>query len=156
MSGVEVVHSSSTSISTPQSYRPVVNDYGPSLGFSQSSSGSQVPQSKYAELLAIIEEGLQIITDYKGKTSHIADTDALLLDKLNTFFAGFEENTVPPARATTAHEDCELSFSVADFDVSWTLELKCVFIFSFSFEGIIHARGLIRECLAETERNARL
>uniref|UniRef100_A0A4W5NDD0 Uncharacterized protein n=1 Tax=Hucho hucho TaxID=62062 RepID=A0A4W5NDD0_9TELE len=50
---VAVVHSSSTSISTLQSYRPVVNDYGPSLGFSQVKTNCQI---KYAELLAIIEE----------------------------------------------------------------------------------------------------
>ena len=42
-------------------------------------------------------QGLQTILDYKGKTSHIADT-VLLPDKLNTFFARFEDNTVPPTR----------------------------------------------------------
>ena len=55
-------------------------------------------------------QGLQIITDYKGKTSHVADTDFLFPDKLNTF-ALFEDNTVQETRA--APEDCELSFSVA-------------------------------------------
>ena len=39
-------------------------------------------------------QGLQNITDYKGKTSHVVDTDFLLPDKLNTFFAHFEDNTV--------------------------------------------------------------
>jgi hypothetical protein len=38
-------------------------------------------------------QGLQTITDYKGKTNHVADTDVLLPDKLNTFFAHFENNT---------------------------------------------------------------
>ncbi|KAK6321588.1 hypothetical protein J4Q44_G00085640 [Coregonus suidteri] len=51
------------------------------------------------------------ITDYKGKTSHVADPDVLLPDKLNTFFARFEDNTVPPTRP--APKDCGLSFSVA-------------------------------------------
>ena len=50
------------------------------------------------------------ITDYKGKASHVADTDVLLLDKLNIFFALFEDNTVPTQPAT---KDCGLS-SVAD------------------------------------------
>ena len=36
-------------------------------------------------------QGLQEITDYKKKTSHVTDTDVLLPDKLNTFF---EDNTV--------------------------------------------------------------
>uniref|UniRef100_A0A4W5S1N6 Cyclin dependent kinase 2 associated protein 1 n=1 Tax=Hucho hucho TaxID=62062 RepID=A0A4W5S1N6_9TELE len=96
---VAVVHSTSTSISTLQSYRPVVNDYGPpSFSFSQSSSGSQVPQSKYAELLSIIEElGKEIRPTYAGSKS--------AMERLK--------------------------------------------------RGIIHARGLVRECLAETERNAR-
>jgi hypothetical protein len=38
-------------------------------------------------------QGLQTITDYKGKTSHVTDTDVLLPDKLNTF-ARFEDNSV--------------------------------------------------------------
>ena len=65
-------------------------------------------------------QGLQTITDYKRKTSHVKDTDVLLPDKLNTFFAHFEDNTAPPTRPAT--KDCGLSFSVAD--VSKTF--KCV------------------------------
>ena len=57
-------------------------------------------------------QGLQTITDYKGKASHVVDTNVLLPDKLNTFFACFEDNTVPPTRPTT--KDCGLSFSVAN------------------------------------------
>ena len=41
----------------------------------------------------------------KGKPA----TDVLLPDKLNTFFACFEDNTVPPTK------DCGLSFSVGVF-----------------------------------------
>jgi hypothetical protein len=55
-------------------------------------------------------QGLRTITDYKGKTSHVTDTDVLLPDKLNTFFARFEDNTVPLTRPST--KDCGLSFSV--------------------------------------------
>jgi hypothetical protein len=40
-------------------------------------------------------QGLQIIRNYKGKTIHVADTNVLLPDNLNTFFACFEDNTVP-------------------------------------------------------------
>ena len=57
-------------------------------------------------------QGLQSIMDYKKKTSHVADIDVLLPDKLNNFFARFEDNTVPPMR--TATKDCGLSFSVAN------------------------------------------
>ena len=53
-------------------------------------------------------QGLQKITDYKRKTSHVADTDVLLPDKLNPIFARFEDNSVP------ATMDCGLSLSVAD------------------------------------------
>uniref|UniRef100_A0A8D0AAB3 Cyclin dependent kinase 2 associated protein 1 n=1 Tax=Sander lucioperca TaxID=283035 RepID=A0A8D0AAB3_SANLU len=93
---VKLLHSKSYS---RQSYRPLLSDYGPpSLGFSQGSSGSQVPQNKYAELLAIIEElGKEIRPTYAGSKS--------AMERLK--------------------------------------------------RGIIHARGLVRECLAETERNAR-
>ena len=57
-------------------------------------------------------QGLQAITDYKGKTSHVADSDVLLPYKLNTFFARFEDNTVPPTWSAT--KDCGFSFSMAD------------------------------------------
>ena len=50
--------------------------------------------------------------DYKRKTSHVADTDILLPDTLNMFFARFEENTGPPTRLAT--KDRGLSFSVAN------------------------------------------
>ncbi|XP_027137738.1 cyclin-dependent kinase 2-associated protein 1 isoform X3 [Larimichthys crocea] len=103
--------SAAANLATLQSYRPLLSDYGPpSLGFSQvnimnltetqhtGSSGSQVPQNKYAELLAIIEElGKEIRPTYAGSKS--------AMERLK--------------------------------------------------RGIIHARGLVRECLAETERNAR-
>lgn len=98
---VGIIQSPSTSMATQQSYRPIViNDYGPpSLGYSLGVSGSQVRhQSKYGELLAIIEElGKEIRPTYAGsKTS---------MERLK--------------------------------------------------RGIIHAKGLVRECLVETERNAR-
>ncbi|XP_067910629.1 cyclin-dependent kinase 2-associated protein 1 isoform X1 [Heterodontus francisci] len=94
------VPSPSTSMgSSVQSLRPLFNDYGPpSMGYLQGMSSSQVPQSKYAELLAIIEElGKDIRPTYAGSKS--------AMERLK--------------------------------------------------RGIIHARGLVRECLAETERNAR-
>uniref|UniRef100_A0A8C1L5M8 Cyclin dependent kinase 2 associated protein 1 n=1 Tax=Cyprinus carpio TaxID=7962 RepID=A0A8C1L5M8_CYPCA len=90
---------SPSSMATIQSYKPMLNDFGPpSLGFPQGPNGNQVPQSKYAELLAIIEElGKEIRPTYAGSKS--------AMERLK--------------------------------------------------RGIIHARGLVRECLAETERNAR-
>jgi hypothetical protein len=65
-------------------------------------------------------QGLQSITDYKKKTSPVADTDILLPDKLNYFIAHFEDNTVPLTRSAT--KTCGLSFTVAN--VSKTF--KCV------------------------------
>ena len=50
-------------------------------------------------------QGLQEITDYKKKSSHVTDTDVMLPDKLNTFFARFEDNTLLTRTAP---------FSVAD------------------------------------------
>ncbi|XP_043924863.1 cyclin-dependent kinase 2-associated protein 1 [Protopterus annectens] len=93
-------------------YRTIVNDCGSSsLSCAQGAntttttastatpnSSSQAPQSKYAELLNIIEElGKEIRPTYAGSKS--------AMERLK--------------------------------------------------RGIIHARGLVRECLAETERNAR-
>nr|XP_025872905.1 cyclin-dependent kinase 2-associated protein 1 isoform X1 [Vulpes vulpes] len=93
------VHPPSTSMATSSQYRQLLSDYGPpSLGYTQGTGNSQVPQSKYAELLAIIEElGKEIRPTYAGSKS--------AMERLK--------------------------------------------------RGIIHARGLVRECLAETERNAR-
>ena len=54
----------------------------------------------------------QSITDYKKKTSPIADTDILLPDKLNNFFVRFEDNTVPLTWLAT--KACGLSFTVAN------------------------------------------
>nr|XP_033723342.1 cyclin-dependent kinase 2-associated protein 1-like [Tursiops truncatus] len=92
------IHPPSTSMATSSQYRQLLSDYGPpSLGYAQETGKSQVPQSKYAELLAIIAE---------------------LGREVRPLSAG-----------------------------SWSAmeSLK---------RGIIHARGLVRECLAETERKA--
>ena len=57
-------------------------------------------------------QGLQSITDYKKKTSPIADQDVLLSDRLNNVFARFEDNTDPLTRPAT--KTCGLSFTAAD------------------------------------------
>ena len=57
-------------------------------------------------------QSLQTIMDYKRNTNHVTDIVVLLPDKQNTFFARFEDNTVPPTSPST--KDCGLSFSVAD------------------------------------------
>ena len=57
-------------------------------------------------------QGLQSITDYKKKTSPDAGHGVLLPDRLNNFFARFEDNTVPLTRPTT--KTCGLSFTAAD------------------------------------------
>uniref|UniRef100_A0A8C5K9N5 Cyclin-dependent kinase 2-associated protein n=1 Tax=Jaculus jaculus TaxID=51337 RepID=A0A8C5K9N5_JACJA len=93
------VHWPSTSRVTSSQKRQLLSDYGPpSLGCTQGTGNSQVPHSKYAGLLAIIEEkGKEIRPTYAGSKS--------AMERLK--------------------------------------------------RGIIHARGLVRECLAETERNIR-
>eukprot|EP00061_Rhincodon_typus_P014331 g41280.t1 len=66
------VLSPSTSMgSSVQSFRPLINDYGPpSMGYLQGMSSNQAPQSKYAELLTIIEElGKDIRPTYAGSKS---------------------------------------------------------------------------------------
>ena len=54
---------------------------------------------------------LQSMTDYKKITSPVADPDVLLPDKINNFFAHFEDNTVPPTQPAT--KTCGLSFTAA-------------------------------------------
>ncbi|KAL4693685.1 hypothetical protein H8959_012950 [Pygathrix nigripes] len=57
----------------PSQYRQLQSDYGPpSLGYTRGAGKSQVPQSKYAELLAIIEElGKEIRPTYAGSESAV-------------------------------------------------------------------------------------
>lgn len=85
-----------------------------------------MPQNKYAELLAIIEEiGKEIRPTYAGSKS--------AMERLKRGKAFISSSAI---RANVA--------------ACWLAHLTFPF-----FEGIIHARGLVRECLAETERNAR-
>ncbi|XP_028640197.1 cyclin-dependent kinase 2-associated protein 1-like [Grammomys surdaster] len=65
------VHSPSTSMANSSQYHQLLSDYGPpSLGYTQGTGNTQVPQSKYAELLAIIEElGKEIRPTYAGSKS---------------------------------------------------------------------------------------
>ena len=58
-------------------------------------------------------QGLQSITDYKKKTNPVTDQDEVLLpDRLNNFFARFEDNTVPLKQR--ASKTCGLSCTAAD------------------------------------------
>jgi hypothetical protein len=60
-------------------------------------------------------QGLQTIKAYKGKASHVADTDSSLPDKLNTFFVRFEENnTEQPTWTAATDKNCVLPISVDD------------------------------------------
>ena len=92
-----------------------------------------------------IWQGVQTIMDYKWKTSHVADTDSLLPDKLNIFFTRFKDNKVSPAWANTGHEECELSFYVADMSKTF----KCVNPRKAASPDGIHSRVLraCAECL---------
>uniref|UniRef100_A0A7N5JKR7 Uncharacterized protein n=1 Tax=Ailuropoda melanoleuca TaxID=9646 RepID=A0A7N5JKR7_AILME len=57
------VHLPSTSMATSSQYHQLLSDYGlPSLGYTQGTGNSQVPQSKYVELLAIIEQGCKCLS----------------------------------------------------------------------------------------------
>ena len=62
-------------------------------------------------------QGLQTVTDYKKKTSPVADINVLLPDKLNNFIAHFEDNTVPMAQPAT--KACGLSFNMANVSITF-------------------------------------
>ena len=60
-------------------------------------------------------QGLQTITDYKGKHSRELPSDMSLPDKLNNFSARFEaSNTETCMRASAVPDDCVITLSVAD------------------------------------------
>ena len=58
-------------------------------------------------------QGLQTITDYKGKLCHELPSDASLPDELNHFYARFEaSNTELCMRASAVPDDCVITLSV--------------------------------------------
>ena len=60
-------------------------------------------------------QGLQTITDYKGKHSCKLPSDPSLPDELNHFYARFEaSNTEACMRASAVPDDCVITLSVAD------------------------------------------
>ena len=60
-------------------------------------------------------QGLQTITDYKGKHSHQLPSDTSLPDELNYFSARFEaSNTKTWLRAPAVLDDCVLTLAAAD------------------------------------------
>jgi hypothetical protein len=60
-------------------------------------------------------QGLQTITDHKGKHSLKLPSDTSLPDELNYIYARFEaSNTDTCMRASAVPDDCEFMFSVAD------------------------------------------
>jgi hypothetical protein len=69
-------------------------------------------------------QGLQSITDYKKKTSPATDQDDLLPDRLNKFFARFEDNTVPLTRPAT--KTYGLSFTAADVSKTFKRQYRCI------------------------------
>ena len=60
-------------------------------------------------------QGLQTITDYKGKHSRELPSDTSLPDELNHFYAHFEaSNTEACMRASAVLDDCVIMLSVLD------------------------------------------
>ena len=77
-------------------------------------------QDKYGIILHgsdahLMLQGLQTITDYKGKHSRELPSDTGLPDELNHFYARFEaSNTEACMRASAVPDDCVITLSVAD------------------------------------------
>ena len=62
-------------------------------------------------------QGLQTITDYKGKASRELPSDTSLPDELNYFYAHFEaSNTEAYMRVSAVPDDCVITLSVADLN----------------------------------------
>ena len=65
-------------------------------------------------------QGLQTITDYKGKHSQELPSDMSLSDELNYFYAHFKaNNTETCMRAPAVPEDCVITLSAADVSKSF-------------------------------------
>lgn len=99
--------------------------------------GAQGSQSTYTDLLSVIEEmGKEIRPTYAGSKS--------AMERLKRGTGGHRGNraaagTAPPRLGSPAGSGWRVTGGVGVLLPA----------------GIIHARALVRECLAETERNAR-
>jgi hypothetical protein len=59
-------------------------------------------------------QGLQTITDYKGKPSRGLPSNMSLPDELNSFYARFDANTEICMRAPAVPDNCVITLSIAD------------------------------------------
>ena len=60
-------------------------------------------------------QGLQTITDYKGKHSRELPSDTSQQDELNYFYACFEASNIETCmRASAVPDDCVIMLSIAD------------------------------------------
>jgi hypothetical protein len=63
----------------------------------------------------LVWQGLQIITDCKGKHSRVLPSDTSLSEELNHFYARFEaSNTEACMRTSAVPDDCVITLSVAN------------------------------------------
>ena len=63
-------------------------------------------------------QGLQTITDYKGKPSHQLPSEASLTDELNVFYDRFEASkTEACMRASAVPDNYVITLTVADVNV---------------------------------------
>ena len=64
-------------------------------------------------------QGLQTITEYKGKSSHELPSDTSLPDELNYFYARFKaSNNEVCMRPLALPDDCVITLSVADVSIA--------------------------------------
>ena len=85
------------------------------------NTGLKSNRTTHQMLVGWMWQGLQTITDYKGKHSRELASDTSLQHELNYFYACFEaSNTETCMRASAVPDDCVITLSVAD--VSKTLK----------------------------------
>jgi hypothetical protein len=69
-------------------------------------------------------QGLQTITNYKGKTSHELSSDVSLPNKINTFYAPFESSNIELCmRASVVLDYCVITLSIADVSKTFLTRL---------------------------------
>lgn len=154
------LHSASAAnLATLQSYRPLLSDYGPpSLGFSQVNMmllltlSLKIPQHKSQIILAeVCWTRVMFFCFRRGPLA----AKCLRTNMQNCWpsLRRLGRRSGPHMLEVRARwrdwREVKPS-TVCNAAAGWVAHLKCPF-----FKGIIHARGLVRECLAETERNAR-
>ena len=101
--------------SNPEAYKKSCYALRPTIKQAKHQYRAKIESYYTGSDTRLMWQGLQTITDYKGKHSRELPSDTSLPGELNHFYARFEASiTEACMRASAVPDDCVITFSVAD------------------------------------------